>query len=449
MESGAPSSHVVVLGAGLAGLSAADKLIAAGHGVTVLEASAAAGGAHRSHEIGSYTFDVGSIFYEDKAQLFELAPGLKQKAPVVKRVQRRIGPAGGLLHYPVEPREIMAWPIARRMCAIADMLGARIGQRRDGTLRAICLQRLGCTLFAGTGLENYIDRFHHIGADQLDEEFFFSRMGFIDKATRPRAMLHATLRALQRKPYRVGPPSTLRVRPSEGFAPMFGQIVSDLQARGIAFRFSSPLTKIVPEAGGFLLHTEQGDVVRAGRVVSTIPLDRLYRAVFGASSGLQSLDLMTLFVSARQLHENAGNVLFNFHAQGRWKRITVYSRLYPDRRGDREFFSVEITLPPCAVPDPEAGFADLQAHLDSLGIASDLRLEGHEIVDCAYPLYFPGYQDTLSVRLAEVRQFGITTVGRQGRLEYLPTSSGVIRRVHEELVHADLTPATPHPRSRP
>lgn len=431
------ADRLIVLGAGIAGLAAADRLARAGHRVTVIEARPDSGGTHRAHAIGPYTFDVGSIFYEEAARLFDLAPGLREMAPMVRRIQRRVGPQGKLMQYPIEPRDLLRWPRRQLARAVWDMLRSRLLLKRDGTLETVCLQRLGPTIFEGTGLKSYITRFHHVSPKVLDEEFFYSRMGFIEKATRPKALLRAGMRALLRKPFRRGPPAVLRVRPVEGFAPMFDAVQARLETHGVQFVFDTALERIERRGAGFAVVTP-GETFEADGVISTVPLETVHRAVFGTPLGLRSLDLMTLFVSAGRLEAEAGNVLFNFHAEGRWKRITVYSRIYPERMRDREFFSVEITLPPDQPPDPEAAFADLSGHLDRLGIAGDLALEGHTLVPAAYPLYVPGHGAVLAARLAALRDFGIVTVGRQGRFEYLPTSSGVIRRVDEELDGAGL-----------
>lgn len=54
------SRHVVVIGAGLSGLTAAAHLRAAGHDVTVLEAGATPGGLIRTESIGGHRFDTGA-----------------------------------------------------------------------------------------------------------------------------------------------------------------------------------------------------------------------------------------------------------------------------------------------------------------------------------------------------------------------------------------------------
>ncbi|WP_092775515.1 phytoene desaturase family protein [Actinokineospora terrae] len=55
-----PTDHVVVIGAGLSGLSAALHLAGAGREVTVLEAAPTAGGRARREEMGPYSVDTGA-----------------------------------------------------------------------------------------------------------------------------------------------------------------------------------------------------------------------------------------------------------------------------------------------------------------------------------------------------------------------------------------------------
>ncbi|MEP5620956.1 MAG: hypothetical protein ABJP82_00075, partial [Hyphomicrobiales bacterium] len=78
-------------------------------------------------------------------------------------------------------------------------------------------------------------------------------------------------------------------------------------------------------------------------------------------------------------------------------------------------------------------FEDVRRHLEELGVASGLKLEGHDIVEAAYPVYLLGFEANLKSRLAEISALGIISTGRQGRFEYLPTADGVIKRVAKEL----------------
>ena len=429
----AQDAPIAVLGAGIAGLTAADRLSRAGRPVVVIDAADRIGGTHRSVEIGAYTFDVGSIFYEPGARLFDLAPGLDALCPTVRRVQRRVAPDGSLQHYPLEPRDLLRWPAAKRAGAVADLLRARVAVRRDGSLDTICRRRLGDAFYRGTGLRDYIARFNHVPPEEVDETFFFQRMGFIARSTELRALLRMGTRMLRRRaaPRPVRPP--LHVRPRAGYDALFAPVRAALEARGVRFALGAAVERVERDAAGrFVVHTAAGPE-RAGAVIGAAPLDLMHRAALGTGAGLLSLDLMTLFVSAAELHPETGNVLFNFHPDGRWKRATIYSRLYPDPAVERAFFAVEVTVPPGAAPDPEAAFADASAQFEALGLARDLRLEGHALVPGAYPLYLRGQAEAAVAARARVRGAGILPVGRQGGFEYLPTAGGVIRRVDEEL----------------
>lgn len=431
---------VIVLGAGIAGLSAAQKLAALGFRVTVVERSGCAGGTHRSRTIGPYTFDVGSIFYEDHAALFDLASGLREMCPQVMRVQRRIAPDGSVLHYPLEPRDLLGLPVGQLLRGVMDLVWARATVRRDGTLEAISRQRLGETFFRCTGLRSYITRFHHIAPSKIDEVFFFRRMAFIEKFSRLGTLAQAAFRSLTSKQaVNARTRRPLRVRPREGFDPLFARIVSHLEASGVQFCFGEQLRHISREGPLFRVETSARTRM-ASAVVGTIPIDTVHSALYGERSGLTSLDMTTLFVSAERLDPRLGNVLFNFHADGLWKRATIYSRIYGPSDDGREFFAVETTIPPGGSHDPDAVFADFSRHLTSLGLAEGLILEGHECVEACYPIYAPGSQGELDKAVSRIDESGVILVGRQGRFEYLPTSSGVIRRVAEELDRASLSP---------
>ncbi|MGP3698997.1 FAD-dependent oxidoreductase [Rhodobacter sp. NSM] len=430
----APDS-VIVLGAGVAGLAAARTLSAAGLSVTVIDQAPSCGGAHRSHQIGPYTFDLGSIFYEENAALFSLSPGVRDLCPPVWRMERRIGPEGRLLQYPLSLREIRDWPLGRKIRAAADLLASQTLRRQDGTLETICRTRLGRSSYRDTGLASYIARFHHCPASEIDEEFFFRRMSHVERSTRLRAVLATAWRTAARPLPTTAPRWPFRIRPSAGTSLLFDPIRAALEAASVRFRLQERLLQVERVPEGFVV-TTTGGRHQAAALVSAIPLDTLHRALFATGSGLASIDLLSLFVSAERLDPGAGNVLFNFHASGRWKRATIHSRLYRDQQTAREFLSVEVTLPPGAAADPAEAFCDFRDHVEGLGLARGVTLEGHDVIEAAYPLYRVGDVETARRLIERIERLGIVSVGRQGRFEYLPVSSLVIRRVQEELSHS-------------
>jgi protoporphyrinogen oxidase len=430
-----------VLGGGIAGLTAADALSRAGHAVTVVEATDTLGGAHRSFSAAGHLYDAGSIFYEDRAPLFDLAPGLRELCPPAAPVQRRLVPNGGLRHYPFDPREIAEWRPLTQALALGSMAVDRMARRRDGSLEAACSARIGRVLFGETGLRDYVQRFNHLPASEIHEEFFEKRMGFVERRTRTRAVLGAGLRAMRRRPVRRENKTILRLRPVGGFDMLFDRIAATLEARGVLILRNAPVGGIRREGEAFRVDLAGGDGregVLRGAIVSTIPLDTAHRALTGEGTGLVSLDLLTLFVTAEGLDPAAGNVLFNFHERGRWKRATVHSRLYGDADAAGDRMSVEVTLPPGAAPDPEAAFRDFADHVAETGLARSVRMVGHAVTPGAYPAYGLDTPSRLDVARSTVEAAGIVAIGRQGRFEYLPTASGVARRAMEDLAAAGL-----------
>ena len=427
---------VVILGAGIAGLFAADKLATHGRRVAVVERSSVCGGAHQATTIAPYTFDHGSIFYEEAASIFDLAPGIREACPQVFRQQRRIGPNGDVLHYPVEPRELLKASWSDLLLSVIDLAFCRIFIRRDGSLSKIIRQQMGRRFLRLTGLENYIVRFHHVGADRIDERFFFKRMSFIARSTEVMTLIRTGFRALtSRKPQAGVKRRPLRIRPYSGFGAIFDPIRKQLEDRGVAFHLGETIETIRRVENGYIAQTDKASF-SAECLVNTIPLGTLHQALFNEAAGLVLLDMTVLFVSAESLAPSLGNVLFNFHGAGQWKRATIYSRLYPEAETQREFFAVEVTIPQDGMHDPEAAFADFAAHIEGLGFASGCRLEGSVFHPDCYPLYLHDTDERIDAALARIAAEGIVTVGRQGRFEYLPTSSGVIKQARRELDRA-------------
>lgn len=434
---------VIVLGAGIAGLGAAERLAASGHRVLVIDHATRCGGTHRSRAIGPYTFDVGSIFYEPNAPLLRLAPDLRELCPTVWREQRRIGPGGEVLHYPIEPRQLLAVSPWRTALGLGDMLVSRATVSTNGSLDAIIRQRLGRTFLKDTGLHSYISRFHHVPPEEIDEAFFRYRMGFIAHMTQPMNLLRkGFVSVFSNKPINAKIRRPQHVRPYDGYDLLFNPIRARLESTGVTFRLGETPVSIERRPDGFRVETDQGEY-HAPALVSTIPLDTMHRLLFGTPSGLISLDMTTLFVSAATLSAKLGNVIYNFHQHGWWKRATVYSRIYPEAPTDREFFAVEVTIAEGSRHDPDRAFADFAGHMSALGLATDLRLEGADLIESCYPLYRRGVYQQAATVAARVGETGIITAGRQGRFEYLPTSSGVIRRVWEELQKSGLSDGAP------
>ena len=77
-----PTDHVVVVGAGLGGLSAALRLAGAGRRVTVLEREAVPGGRAGLLEVDGYSFDTGpTVLMRSQSKLRDISSNVKTSCP--------------------------------------------------------------------------------------------------------------------------------------------------------------------------------------------------------------------------------------------------------------------------------------------------------------------------------------------------------------------------------
>ncbi|MEZ5855985.1 MAG: hypothetical protein R3D67_15035 [Hyphomicrobiaceae bacterium] len=152
-----------------------------------------------------------------------------------------------------------------------------------------------------------------------------------------------------------------------------------------------------------------------------------------AGNELECVDLFTLFVSFEGDRGFDANILYNWSRRGRWKRLTMHSDYYGKRAG-RAYANVEIPLFRKAPESAEAMFSDFAEAVRDYGLfQGDLRLEGHSLVQNAYPANTLGASAKAAAAIAALKQLGVQTVGRQGRFDYLPTGEHVANQVAQHL----------------
>ena len=389
----AASFDVIVLGAGISGLVSASILLGQGHQrILVVDEYDHIGGNHIDRTHGPYTFDIGSLIFQDDSPLLRHFPELLAHYVPISPSWSRLNPQGMVTDYPFSVQDDL---LAAGPLECARILGSAIRSRtRRRPLRhAADFGRhwIGPRLMQRSGLESYMERFFGLPADQVDLTFAEQRMGWISDHASVRHFGQRLLSLARPKP--PGRPKNRQlVRPQEGFDFLYRPATDRLEAAGVTFRLGSRLQRLTRTAKGFGLATDD-QTVEARRVVSTIPLDRALD-VCGVQRdrALPTVTLVSLFYSFSGRRGFDSSILYNFSHQGAWKRLTVYSDFYGPAEG-REYFAVEVIgeRVGCLV---EQAAEDFRSHTTRNGLLrGDLRLEGNHILTQAYPVYTDGAGD--------------------------------------------------------
>lgn len=416
---GQPASFdAIVLGAGISGLVATSIMLQEGcRRILVADEYDHVGGNHIDATINGYTFDVGSLIFQDDSPLLRHFPELLANYVPIKPTWGRLNPQGVVTSYPVSLKAdvIDAGPI--EWCRVASsLLWSRIFHGRMRNAREFARYWLGARFLHRSGLSNYMERFYGSPPEKIDIKFAEKRMLGIKE----QALLRTHVRRLL-KPSVARPTNTQLARPRTGFADLYRPAVEGLEARGVQFVLGARLQGLRKEGDNFALDTGSG-VFTTRRVVSTIPLDNIRQLCgLGREEKLATVTLITLFYSFAGDRRFKQSVLYNFSYLGAWKRLTVYSDFY-GRHADREYFAVEVNAQHVS-GDPAVADKDFQAHVAKNSLfQGDLRLEGSNCLAHAYPIYVDNAQDNLASTLATLRAFGIESIGRQGAFDYQPTA---------------------------
>jgi len=429
---------VVVLGAGMTGLTLAHDLSAQGLSVALIDAYQHAGGNHISDEIDGMTFDIGAIFHWSDNSLFKMFPSLKQHAVQVDWRTDRVNPDGHVVAYPFDIKaELLNKPIPHIVRVLMSMVKNRLFPPRKDSAQSFLFRYLGKMLTKSSGIERFVERFYGLSAQDVSYAFAEARMGQIVSGTSIRHRIAYTLSRMRQSRR----PDDTRVqclaRPKEGFAAFYAGAIRQLEEAGVKPFLGCDIAQIRKTGDQFELKSDGGSIT-SDRVFSTIPLAKTLEKIDIEPAALPtSLDLYSLYFKFKGTLGFKGPILYNFHDEGRWKRITLHSQYYGDVDG-WSYFTVETTLHKADDWDVDTCEADFLESIKSLEILDGtVELVGYRKTDFAYPLYERGVTEQRSEILKKISAFGIESAGRQGGFEYLPVTQYAIMRAREALARSE------------
>jgi protoporphyrinogen oxidase len=440
LESLSPTGmNVVILGAGLSGLSCAYELAKAGHKVTILEREPWVGGMASSHEVEGYWLDHGPHRFHsyNKELVQHLYEVLDQKVLVRDRLSR-IYMRGRFFNYPLKLSNVLRnMPPHLIVKAFWDYAWIRLRDRLkpipDSNFRNWVLKRFGKTL-AEMFFVTYTEKAWKMPATEISADWASQRITLLN-------LWDTVKKTVLRPKEGKDKPRTLVSEfwyPAEGG---IGQISrgyeSKIRAMGGDIHLDTPVEQVLVEGGvaRAVTYRQNGALKRldADMIVSTIPLPRLIEHLSPAAppaceqaiAALRYIAIVFVYLEVSRSSLSKDHWIYLPEKHLTIHRICEFKN-FDDNAGpqDKTVVCCEIT---CLRGDESWNLTLEQAaqvaerDLVTVGLLEPGISRGLWLTKLryAYPVYDLTYKQNLQTLIDHVRGIqNLDTTGRQGLYRY-------------------------------
>jgi protoporphyrinogen oxidase len=429
--------HVVVLGAGLAGLATAYELCKAGITVTVIEKEDYAGGMATSWKCGPYWLDHGPHRFHSRDQnLIDHLYEVLDKEVVIRDRLSRIYMQGKFFHYPLKAQNVItSMPKGVLIKAGFDYLWIRLVQLfkkiPDDNFENWVVKRFGKTLyeiFFGT----YTSKAWKMPCTEISADWASQRIS--------QANLWDTVKKT------LLPPKGGEVRSlvSEFWYPAHGGIgqigrkyAEKIRAMGGRVHLESPVKRIEVEGNiarrVVFEHGGREQAVECDEVINTIPLSRALETfqpgvepeVHEAIARLRYSAIVFVYLEVDAPTVSPDHWVYLPEKHLTIHRISEFKNFSDDSApGDKTVVCCEIT---CRLGDEHwkldlaEGAKIAIRDLETVGLIKPGTARGIDLAKLpyAYPIYDLTYKENLEVlKRAAKRVKNFQTTGRQGLYRY-------------------------------
>lgn len=435
------SRTVVILGAGVTGLSAGLDLAGRDCNVHILERKPAVGGLAGSFIQCGYTFDYGPhFFYTKDPEVYQRVKGLLKDALLdIGEIYRdiKIVFQGKEYDYPLTATSVLSNldPVTLSRCMYDYAMS--LVRRRFGSAPAVTFEDWVVSQF-GRGLyeiffRTYTEKTWGMPPSELAASFASERIPPLN----PWKAIREAFRKKNASQAAVASSNSANLNhsyyPQKGCWQIPEAMRIEIESKGGAIHLDSHATKIVLENGRprKVVYETNGQVaeIEADTVISTIPITELAGILepidanvkrAGLSMKYRELTLLMLRINKPSIFE-ARFVYFHdpnvfFQRVGEMKVLS--QETVPSK--DKTSLVVEIT-DRFGLPDAEI-YRRAMASFEQLGLLREADIEGYDVVrqPHSYPIYDVGYRERLRVFMDGISKLeGLFLCGRQALFRYV------------------------------
>ena len=439
---------VIIIGAGISGLSAAWKLSENGYKTTIIESEEQIGGLAKSIIIDDYILDIGphSFFSEDREvydKIVGLFKGEKSELPFSKRTVKMYF-KGRYVDYPLSVKSVLFQtgilsPILSTLSFIKsyvktsyDSIKKKKKSEEELTVEQWAINNFGNYLFLNF-FKPYTEQFWKIKTSELSHKVIPSSKKLDFAKTLKHLLVKKYLEISKREPGKlslVERESLPSYYPRKGFGEISkrigkevlknnGEIFTNCEAREI--KIGKESIEIITNKKNFI-----GDYV-----ISTIPLNNLVKKfnpkpsdlILRCSQKLEYLSLILVYIITKK--KNVLDCQYCYFINRPYNRISEMNNFSKETSPkDENLLSVEIS---CHYKDDAWNLSNQQIFDKCIkSIEFDKLLKKEDVVSfkiLRFPSVYPIYRKDYDSNLNEVNKFldeskNFYSIGRQGQFYY-------------------------------
>ncbi|MBM3750620.1 MAG: FAD-dependent oxidoreductase [Acidimicrobiia bacterium] len=261
------SSHAVIVGAGVAGLTIAHQLVQSGRRVTVIERDTFVGGLGRSWHYGAFHFDVGPHrFHTENPRVADFIRQILQEEAI--EIPRLSGARmfGKFHEWPLRPSVLFSMPIGMMFRCAFDLLHR---PKVEGeSFEADILNKYGRTLYE-VFFKPYTEKFLFHSPADLHRDW--ARAG-VNRAVIDKRASADTLWSLLKTTMLPKPVETTFLYPPTGVGRFSDRLDEIIRERGGRVVLGAPVEAVEARDGRIVSVTAGGERIACDQLVWTAPM---------------------------------------------------------------------------------------------------------------------------------------------------------------------------------